>query len=81
MIFTTLNQRYTLSCNMPPSVKPENDATVTDGEIYYPSQSIVELADANDLAAKDELMGLPIRNLRLEFNMCLRMQLATSTTC
>ncbi len=41
----------------PPSVKPENDATVTDGEIYYPSQSIVELADANDLAAKDAADG------------------------
>lgn len=41
----------------PSSTKPEEDTTLESGTIYYPSQSIVELADADDLATKDAADG------------------------
>ncbi|WP_423216086.1 InlB B-repeat-containing protein [Streptococcus equinus] len=41
----------------PPSVRPEDDSSVPDGEVYYPSQSTIELVDANDLAARDAADG------------------------
>lgn len=41
----------------PSSTKPEEDTSLAAGTIYYSSQSIVELADASDLTAKDAADG------------------------
>ncbi|WP_234792811.1 InlB B-repeat-containing protein [Streptococcus equinus] len=49
----------------PPSVKPEDDTTVSPDEVYYPSQSIVELADATDLANKDAADGTVDKNITI----------------
>ncbi len=41
----------------PSSTKPEEDTSLESGTLYYPTQTIIELADADDLATKDAADG------------------------
>lgn len=49
----------------PPSVRPGDDPSVSQDEVYYPSQSIVEFANAADLAAKDSSDGNIDQNITI----------------